>query len=234
MIWPALYLGGMAVSSAAKLWGAHKQKKTSQKALGKLSSSFKEKSPYEQEWLSMLRKRMTEGALPTREMMQRVSSQAGEQGQVARQRAMGYASSRGLEHSGVAASMAGRVDAQTLRTIADQARAIAIQNEMTKTGAEQEFGQYAQGESDLIRQLATMKYGAEQDIQSQFYGGLAGAAGDIGAGMQGYAGMGMEQQEAARQRQDAFSRWSMGQLAEKDRAQSRWKQGPDSRWYLKD
>ncbi len=197
----ALYAGGTAISAASKLWGAHQQKKKSKKALGRLSESYLKKSPYEQEWLSMLRKRMTEGALPTREMMQRVSSQVGETGQVARQRAQGYAASRGLEHSGVAASMTGQVEAQTLRSIADQARAIAIQNEMTKTGAQQEFGQYAQGESDLIRQLATMKYGAEEDIQSQYYSGVTGAAGDVGAGMQGYAGLKMGQQEALKGRQ---------------------------------
>lgn len=90
--------------------------------------------------------------------------------------------------------MTGMVDAQTLRSIADQARAIAIQNEMTKTGAQQEFGQYAQSESDLIRQLATMKYGAGEDIRSRYYGGLTGAAEDVGQGVSGFAGMQMRQQ----------------------------------------
>ena len=211
MAFPVLaeaYLGGKAFSAASKAWGASQQRKKSKKALGQLSEGYMKKSPYEQEWLTMLRKRMTEGALPTREMVQRVSSQVGETGQVARQKAQGYAASRGLEHSGVAASMTGQVDASMLRSIADQARAIAIQNEMTKTGAQQEFGQYAQGESGLIRQLATMKYGGEGDIRSQY----VGAAGDVGAGVSGFGEMKMGQQESARQRQDAFSRWSMGQL----------------------
>ncbi len=189
-----LYLGGKAFSAASKAWGAYQQRKGSKGALGRLEKSYLKKSPLETEWLAMLRKRMTEGALPTREMMQRVSSQVGETGQVARQKAQGYAASRGLEHSGVAASMTGQVEASMLRSIADQARAIAIQNEMTKTGAQQEFGQYAQGESGLIRQLATMKYGGEEDIRSQYYSGMTGAAGDVGAGISGFGAMQMGQQ----------------------------------------
>ena len=188
-----LYGGGKAFSAASKLWAGYRRKAESGRALGRFSSSFQQKSPYEQEWLKMLRKRMTEGALPTREMMQRVSSQVGETGQVARQRTQGYAASRGLEHSGVAASMTGQVEAGMLRSIADQARAIAIQNEATKTGAQKEFGQYAQGESGLIRQLATMKYGAEEDIQSQWHGALGGAGEDIGQGGSGFAEMQMPQ-----------------------------------------
>jgi len=189
LFWGGLYLGGKAFSALSKAWGASKQKKESKKALGQFSTAFQQRSPYEQEWLSMLRKRMTEGALPTREMMQRVSSQVGEAGQVARQKTMGYAASRGLEHSGVAASMVGKVEAGMLRSIADQARAIAIQNEATKTGAQREFGRYALSESDLIRQLATMKYGAGEDIRSRYYGGITGAAEDIGEGVSGFAGM---------------------------------------------
>ena len=219
----ALYFGGKAFSAASKAWGASQQKKKSKKALGRFEGAFRQKSPYEQEWLTMLRKRMTEGALPTREMMQRVSSQVGETGQVARQRAQGYAASRGLENSGVAASMTGQVEAGMLRSIADQARAIAIQNEMTKTGAQQEFGQYAQGESDLIRQLASMKYGAEEGMQSQYYSGMTGAAEDVGQGISGIAELGLKKQYY-----DDLSGGGQEQIKQG------WNQRPNGRWYWQD
>lgn len=205
--WMALAAASYLAKSGYDIYSSWKGKKESTSQLGELSKSFQQRSPYEQEWLSMLRRRMKKGALPVREMMQRVSSRVGEQGQVARQRAQGYAASQGLEHSGVAASMTGMVDAQMLRAIADQARAIAIQNEMTKTGAQQEFGQYAMGESDLIRQLAAMKYGAQQGISQTAYqrtsegiGGFGRAAGTMAGGQQ----------------------------------ESGWRQGPDGRWYWRD
>ncbi len=203
----ALYLAGKGVAGLGKMYGAYKTKKTSEAALGELTGSYLQKSPEEQQFLAMLRGRVEKGALPVKAMMSDVSADIGEHGQVARQKQLGFAASRGLENTGVAASMAGKADANTIQAIARQARAIAIQNEMTKTDAQRELGQYGTGRSDLVRQLSRMKYGAEVDTTGQYYGQMAEGVGDIGEGISGFAGMQAGQQSGWQQRPDGSWYW---------------------------
>ncbi len=186
--WLAIMAGSQAAKGLYDWYSAGKQKKKSQSNLKGLTRGYLQKSPEEQQFLSMLQGRIEKGALPVRAMMQDVSADIGEHGQVARQKALGFAASRGLENTGVAASMAGKADANTIQAIARQARAIAIQNEMTKTDAEREMGQYGMGRSDLVRQLATLKYQGQEGIADRYTGQMSDAMGGLTSAVGTYAG----------------------------------------------
>ncbi len=176
------------VKAGYDIYSGWKGKKESTQQLGQLTGSYLQKSPEEQQFLAMLKGRIEKGALPVKAMMSSVSADIGEQGQVARQKQLGFAASRGLENTGVAASLAGKAGADTVQAIARTARAIAIQNEMTKTDAQRELGQYGTGRSDLVRQLSRMKYGAQQDISNTAQERISQGIGGVGKAAGMYAG----------------------------------------------
>lgn len=175
------------------IYSGWKGKKDSTRRLGKLTGGYMQKSPEEEQFLAMLKNRMEKGALPVQAMMRGVSADIGEHGGEARQKALGFAASRGLEGSGVAASLAGKADADTIQAIARQARAIAIQNEMTKVGAQDQYGQYGMGRSDLMRQAAMLKYQGGEDISNIAQKRISQGIGGFGQAVETYA-QGQQQQ----------------------------------------
>lgn len=191
-MWPTIAALAYLSKAGYDIYSGLKEKKESTGRLKTLTGGYMRKSPEERQFLAMLQRRIEKGALPVRAMTSAVSSDIGEQGQVARQKALGFAASRGLENTGVAASMAGKVGVDTMRVIARQARAIAIQNEMTKVSAQRELGQYGMGQSDLMRQAAMLRYRGGENISDTAYrrisegiGGFGKAAGTYAMGQQG-------------------------------------------------
>ena len=74
-----------------------------------------------------------------------------QQGQFNRQRATGQAIQQGLENSIVAQELRRRVDSDTLRSVAEQARSIASANEQAKRRAEDDLERFQLGLDDRQR-----------------------------------------------------------------------------------
>ncbi len=142
-----------------------------------LRKGFTARNALEQQFIDRLQTQSRTGALPVGELESQVSERVGEEARGARARQTGFAASRGLEGSGVTASLTGRIDASSMQSIARAARSIRIENEATKIGAQQQLGAVGARESDLRRQLASMIFSAESGRESTFFGGRSRARG---------------------------------------------------------
>jgi len=136
-------------------------------------------SKLEREYLRNLRERRETGAYDVPALTSQVSQQQQELGRMTQQRATGGAISRGLEKSIVTSEIKRKVDADTLRRIAEESREIALRNEQSKVQAEQELGQFASGRAGRLQNIAMAR--------AQMAGGLVSGLGTaVGQGVDAY------------------------------------------------
>ncbi len=138
--------------------------------IGAFKEGYLDRNRLQKDYVKTLKSRAKSGALPVGELESAVASRVGETARTATSEAAGFAASRGLEGSGVTASLTGRVRAVEMQQIARQARAIRIQNESTKITAQNQLGFEGDKQSDLRRDLSRQMFMASQGRDTAFYG----------------------------------------------------------------
>ncbi len=165
-----------ALPYLAKGLGSYLNYKGQQKSL----DEAKKKTPEEQEYLRRLNERREKGSMDVPKLTNQVSQGAYQAGALAKQNVYGNIVSKGMEKSIVADELRRKTDVDTLKTIAQESRKIALANEATKKSAEGEYDQYLMNRSDMLKNIASKRSG----LRGQLYGDLAGAvAGGMGAYM---------------------------------------------------
>jgi len=132
------------------------------------------KTPQEKEYLERLNKRRTKGALDVPKLTNQVANQAYQAGEFAKQNVQGNIVKSGLDNSIVAQELRRKTDVDTMKSIAESSREIAMRNEATKKSAESEYDKYLLTESDRLRNIAMKK----AENKGQLASGLIGAVGD--------------------------------------------------------
>lgn len=186
LVWLA---GAAAVKGISNLYGAYKSKRAGQRQrrstrkeaaglrtaqtgnIAGLEQGYLDRNKLQQGFIDTLQRRSKTGGLPVQELVSQVGSRIGEFARQGKASAVGFAASRGLEGSGIQASLTGRVDATSMQAIGRAARAIRIQNENTKIQAQNDLGRVGDRESDLRRDLANRIFSARSGRDTQFYGG---------------------------------------------------------------
>jgi len=198
---------GKAAKSAGKRADAASDRADAQlartdTAISDLRTGFGNVSAGQTEFMDRLREQMRTGALPVGQLTSQVSQRVNEQGNIAEQRVRGESFSRGFGGSAAAASAVGRVQSASLQTIAEQSRAIGIQNELSKEDASNKLGQIGLGETAANRQMeiaalnATIGAGSQlnQDLnivdanRNAIDQQIAGANSQIASGIAGGVG----------------------------------------------
>ncbi|HEC61799.1 MAG TPA: hypothetical protein ENI27_06035 [bacterium] len=190
MVAPIFIAAG--ISAGANLIGSYlanksakSQRRRDRKSLSDFRDSYLKQSPAELEYAKLLQTRMKEGALPVGQLIQGVSRQVGEFTQQGTAAVSGQFANIGLGGTAASASAVGRVQAKALQAIAEQSRAIQIENELTKVTAGNRYGQYAASRSDVMRRMAEMTLGVETGIsasrgasESRYARDITGAIGE--------------------------------------------------------
>lgn len=174
-----LIMGGLAVANA---YGAEKARKNQIAGLRKLSEVTPAERAYEKR-----RQDIIKGGDPLINEAEREAIQTvRQQGQFNQQRATGQAINQGLENSIVAQELRRKVDADTLRSVAKQARQMALANAQAKRRAEGELESFRMGIDDRKRATDAKIAGMGGDrfqlgkIAMAGLGAYAGAGGDFG------------------------------------------------------
>ncbi len=147
-----------------------------------------QQSAGEQEYAQRLQTQTEEGALPVGLLTQQVGRRVGEFAQTGQAAVSGEFANIGLGGTAASASAVGRVQAKALQAIAEQSRAIQIENELSKIAAGDKLGALGVRETDATRRMAGMVLGARSGIASTVLGGETDIAG---------AGLGVRQNMAA-------------------------------------
>ena len=126
-------LGG--VKAIGDMYGAERQRQNTIASLKDLSKI----TPAEREYAERRREIIKGGDPLLRQEFNKNVQTIRQQGQFNQQRATGQAIQQGLENSIVAQELRRRVDADTLRSVAEQARQLAIRNAEAKRQAELEL-----------------------------------------------------------------------------------------------
>ncbi len=159
---------------------AQEQFRTQQQtALGEFRGGFAEPSAAEQEYLELVRSRVEKGALPVGELTQQVGRQVGEFAQAGRAAVSGEFANIGLSGTAAAASAVGRVQAKSLQAIAEQSRAIQIENELSKIAAQRELGDVGFRQTDATRRMAEITLGVETGTSGAIFGAESNLSGTI-------------------------------------------------------
>ncbi len=174
-ILPWLLAGASIVKGIGNLYKANKASKRASKKykvdkgnIAELEKGYLARNALQKKFTDRLKKRAKHGALPVQELESQVSSRVGEYGQQAKSEQLGLLASRGLEGSGVAGSLTGRVDAVSMQAIARAARSIRISNEATKINAQNMLGRQGDVQSDLRRELANRVYAAKTSARGAY------------------------------------------------------------------
>ena len=138
-----------------------------------------QKTDQEKEYLERLNKRRTKGALDVPKLTNQVANQAYQAGEIAKQNVQGNIVKSGLDNSIVAQELRRKTDVDTMKSIAESSREIAMRNEATKKSAESEYDKYLLTESDRLRSIAMRK----AENEGQLASGLIGA---VGSGASAY------------------------------------------------
>ena len=152
------------VSGVSSYIGASKQKKAAEKAarqqrkaLNKAYNQAKRQSPEEIRYQTRMREQSKTGTMNVGNLTQDVSRRSWEQSRTAQAGVSGQMAMRGLENSIVAQELRRKTDVQTMRTVADQARKIAMANEQTKLQSQSALDKYNLQRSQYLRELATSR-----------------------------------------------------------------------------
>ena len=180
-----LIMGGLAVGQAILgASSAEKQRKNQIAGLRKLSEVTPAERAYEKR-----RQDIIKGGDPLIKEAGREAIQTVRQhGQFGRQRAQGQAIQQGLENSIVAQELRRKVDKDVLRSVAGQARKMALANAQAKRQAEGELEQFQMGIQDRQRSTDAKiagiggydKWGTLANIAGAGIGAYASAGGDFG------------------------------------------------------
>ncbi len=153
--------GGIQAGKAAKVakgasddasTRADEQLSRTESAIGDFRSKFMDVAPGQLDYMERLREQTKRGVLPVGQLISRVSQRANEQANVGAQRVRGETVSAGLGGAATASAV-GRLQSKTIQTIAEQAQAIQIENELSKLGASDKLGQIGLGETSAGRQM---------------------------------------------------------------------------------
>mgnify|MGYP003653247538 CR=1 FL=1 len=139
------------------------------------------KTPQEKEYLERLNKRRTKGALDVPKLTNQVANQAYQAGEFAKQNVQGNIVKSGLDNSIVAQELRRKTDVDTMKSIAESSREIAMKNETTKKSAEGEYDQHLLTESQRLRNIAMKR----AENKGQLASGLISA---VGSGASAVAG----------------------------------------------
>lgn len=132
----------------------------------------KRRSGLEQRYISQLQRRGRKGAYTPgmqREFVSQTSRAVGQQADIAKTYQQGMVARQGLENSAVATQVGAGIDQNRMAQVAQAARAIALRNEKSKIGAQDQLGQIGR-----------------QDSQQQYYEAL-NARRDTDKAVQGIA-----------------------------------------------
>lgn len=140
-----------------------------------------QKTDQEKEYLERLNKRRTKGALDVPKLTNQVANQAYQAGEIAKQNVQGNIVKSGLDNSIVAQELRRKTDVDTMKSIAESSREIAMRNEATKKSAESEYDKYLLTESDRLRNIAMRK----AENRGQLAGGLMSALGSGASAVMG-------------------------------------------------
>ncbi len=202
MVAPLIIAAG--VSGASNLIGSYfanrsakRQRGRDRDSLAAFQESYLKQSPAEREYAQLLQTQMREGALPVGQLTSRVGQRVGEFAQQGTAAVGGQMANIGLGGTAASASAVGRVQAKALQAIAEQSRAIQIENEMTKIYAGEEYGRYGASRSDAMRRMAEMTLRVESGLsydqatsESQYARDISGAVSEtaafVGSQSQGY------------------------------------------------
>ena len=159
--------------NAATRAAAGQQRTDASGNIADLQQGFLEPNAAQKAFRDRLRKRAKTGALPVQELESQVGQRVGEFSRQAQVGVTGSVARAGLEGSGVAESLRRRVSSSAMQSIAHQARAIRIQNEQTKIGAQDQLGAIGDQDAGNRRNLASMIFRARSGRDANYYGQLA-------------------------------------------------------------
>ena len=168
-----------ALPYLAKGIGSYLNYKGQQKSL----DEAKKKTPEEQEYLRRLNERREKGSMDVPKLTNQVSQGAYQAGAFAKQNVYGNIVSKGMEKSIVADELRRKTDVDTLKTIAQESRKIALANEATKKSAEGKYDQYLLNRSDMLKNIASKRAGLKGAYQQSLVGDITGGLGAVGAGL---------------------------------------------------
>ncbi len=175
----AIAAGAKAAEGGFKWYAGEKRAKRDRKSIGRFQSGFAQQSPAELEYAKLLQTRMKEGALPVAQLEQQVGQRVGEFAQQGQAAVSGQMYNIGLGGTAASASAVGRVQAKALQAIAEQSRAIRIENELTKIAAGDQYGRYGAGRSSVLRQMALTTLQGETGISGNLESSRTAAVGDV-------------------------------------------------------
>lgn len=142
-----------------------------------------QKTDQEKEYLERLNKRRTKGALDVPKLTNQVANQAYQAGEIAKQNVQGNIVKSGLDNSIVAQELRRKTDVDTMKSIAESSREIAMRNEATKKSAESEYDKYLLTESDRLRNIAMRKAENRGQLASGLMSALGSGASAVMGGM---------------------------------------------------
>tara|TARA_R110002020_G_scaffold152356_6_gene330185 strand:- start:153 stop:707 length:555 start_codon:yes stop_codon:yes gene_type:complete len=147
-------------------------------------------SPEEQAYLSQLGQRSQQGTIPVDELQQVAGRTTAQFGQMNRQRMMGQMLSKGLGNSIVAMELMRKTDRETLSSLADESRKIALANEMSKIKAQDMLGEYGMMRSNRLMGIAqaNAEYKRQHEANQSTSDPFASAGGLLEAGQKIFGG----------------------------------------------
>ena len=148
-----------------------------------------QKTDQEKEYLERLNKRRTKGALDVPKLTNQVANQAYQAGEFAKQNVQGNIVKSGLDNSIVAQELRRKTDVDTMKSIAESSREIAMRNEATKKSAESEYDKYLLTESDRIRNIAMKKAENRGQLASGLIDAVGSGASAVMGGLESGSGL---------------------------------------------
>jgi len=148
-----------------------------------------QKTDQEKEYLERLNKRRTKGALDVPKLTNQVANQAYQAGEIAKQNVQGNIVKSGLDNSIVAQELRRKTDVDTMKSIAESSREIAMRNEATKKSAESEYDKYLLTESDRLRNIAMRKAENRGQLASGLMSAVGSGASAVMGGLESGSGL---------------------------------------------
>ena len=124
-------------------------------------------TPEERKWAEQFRQRSTTGALDLDYLNQVGGRAVSQVGELQKAKFQGGMMQQGLSNSIVAQELARKTDRDTLTSLADESRNLAMMNEQTKIQAQDMLGQYGQMRSQRLQNIRNQQNQMTQNRWSQ-------------------------------------------------------------------
>tara|TARA_R100001129_G_scaffold185796_2_gene175188 strand:- start:5420 stop:5920 length:501 start_codon:yes stop_codon:yes gene_type:complete len=121
----------------------------------------------ERQWADQLRRRSTTGTMNLDYLNQVAGRTASQVGALQKAQIQGGMMQQGLGNSIVAQELARKTDRDTLTSLADESRNLAMMNEQTKIQAQDMLGQYGQMRSQRLQNIRNQQNQMTQNRWSQ-------------------------------------------------------------------